>query len=182
MALHELMSRLRHHFSEFGGHSQAVGATLPADRFAAFREEARALFRAEVPAEALAPREEAEAELEIEEVGDALLRELALLEPHGAGNPRPVFLARGARASGPWTAVGERGLRGRLRLADGGAHLRPAGNGGHLRSVAWNASPELARLAAGTAPFEIHYRLAAQRDWGLQAEVLAARAARGLCA
>jgi single-stranded-DNA-specific exonuclease len=181
VALHELMSRLRHHFSEFGGHSQAVGATLPADGYAAFREEARALFRAEVPAEALTPCEEAEAELEIEDVDDALLHELAMLEPHGAGNPRPVFLAREARASGPWTGVGERGLRGRLRLADGGGHLRLAGNGGHLRCVAWSASPELARLAAGTAPFEIHYRLAAQRDWGLQAEVLAARAG-SLCA
>ncbi|HEY2797678.1 MAG TPA: single-stranded-DNA-specific exonuclease RecJ [Thermoanaerobaculia bacterium] len=172
VALHELMSRLRHHFTEFGGHSQAVGATLPAERFAAFREEARALFRSEVPAEALAPCEEAEAELEIESVDASLLRELALLEPHGAGNPRPVFLARGARASGPWTAVGERGLRGRLRLA---------GDGGHVRGIAWAATSELARLASGTAPFEIHYRLAAQRDWGLQAEVLAARA-RSLCA
>jgi single-stranded-DNA-specific exonuclease len=125
-----------------------------------------------VPAEALAPREEAEAELEVEAIDDALLRELALLEPHGAGNPRPVFLAREARAAGPWSAVGERGLRGRLRLP---------GNGGHLRCVAWNASPELARLAAGSAPFEIHYRLEAQRDWGLQAEILAARA-RSVCA
>jgi single-stranded-DNA-specific exonuclease len=175
VSLHALMSRLRHHFTEFGGHSQAVGATLPADRFAAFREEARALFLAEVPAEALASREEAEAELAIDDVDDALVRELALLEPHGAGNPRPVFLARDARASGPWTAVGERGLRGRLRLAGAGGHLRPAGDGGHLRCVAWTATPELARLAAGAAPFEIHYRLGAQRDWGLQAEVLAAR-------
>jgi len=172
VSLHALMARLRHHFTEFGGHSQAVGATLPAERFAAFREEARALFFAEVPAEALTPREEAEAELAIEDVDDALVRELALLEPHGAGNPRPVFLARDARASGPWTAVGERGLRGRLRLA---------GAGGHLRGVAWNGGHELARLAADTAPFEIHYRLEAQRDWRLQAEVLAARP-RSLCA
>jgi single-stranded-DNA-specific exonuclease len=166
------MSRLRHHFSDFGGHSQAVGASLPADRFEGFREEARALFRAQVPAEALLRCEEAEAELEIDGVDDALVRELALLEPHGAGNPRPVFLARGALAAGPWAAVGERGLRGKLRLA---------GPGGHLRAVAWSPDPELARLAAGAAPFEIHYRLAAQRDWGLQAEVLAARP-RSLCA
>jgi single-stranded-DNA-specific exonuclease len=172
VSLHALMARLRHHFTEFGGHSQAVGATLPAERFAAFREEARALFLAEVPAEALTPREEAEAELAIEDVDDALVRELALLEPHGAGNPRPVFLARDACASGPWTVVGERGLRGRLRQA---------GAGGHLRSVAWTGGRELARLAAGSAPFEIHYRLEAQRDWGLQAEVLAARP-RSLCA
>ncbi|HEY1252124.1 MAG TPA: single-stranded-DNA-specific exonuclease RecJ [Thermoanaerobaculia bacterium] len=172
VALHALMSRLRHHFSDFGGHSQAVGASLPADRFEGFREEARALFRAQVPAEALLRCEEAEAELEIDGVDDALVRELALLEPHGAGNPRPVFLARGALAAGPWAAVGERGLRGKLRLA---------GPGGHLRAVAWSPDPELARLAAGAAPFEIHYRLAAQRDWGLQAEVLAARP-RSLCA
>lgn len=165
--LHRLMTKLRHHFTEFGGHSQAVGASLPRAGFEAFRQEARELFRAEIPAETLAPWAEAEAELELEAVDDALMRELARLEPHGAGNPRPTFLASGARAAMPWSVVGENGLRGRLARAEGS-----------LRGIAWNADPGLAELAAKDVPFEIHYRLAAQRGWGLQVEILAARAQR----
>lgn len=170
VSLHALMTKLKHHFTEFGGHDQAVGASLPQARWEDFRAEARALFRAEIPAGALAPCEEAEAELELDSVDEELMRELSRLEPHGSGNPRPTFLARGARAPAPWAAVGERGLRGRLT----------AGRGA-LRAVAWNADPALASLLAGGAPFEIHYRLVEQRDWGLQAEILAARQRR-LCA
>jgi single-stranded-DNA-specific exonuclease len=162
--LHELMSRLRHHLSEFGGHSQAVGASLPAAGYASFREEALGLFRSAVPAEALERREEAEAVLDLESVDESLAAELSSLEPHGAGNPRPTFLARGVRATAPWTPVSERGLRGRL-----------ARGSGEVRCVAWAPDDRLSDLAASGAPFDIHYRISERRDWGLQVEVLAAR-------
>ncbi len=162
--LHDLMSRLRHHLGEFGGHSQAVGASLPTAGYSAFREEARALFRSAVPAEALDRREEAEAELALDDVDETLAGELSSLEPHGAGNPRPTFLARGVRAPNPWTPVSDRGLRGRL-----------ARGRGDLRCVAWSADEALSDLTASGGPFDIHYRISDGRDWGLQAEVLAAR-------
>ena len=57
-------------------------------------------------------------ELPLDEVSDELLAELARLEPHGAANPRPVFLARDATATGPFSpARVERPLRAAPRRA-----------------------------------------------------------------
>jgi single-stranded-DNA-specific exonuclease len=165
--LHAILKSLAHHFLEFGGHSQAVGATLPADRFPSFREEARAVFAERVPAEALRRREEAELELPLERVDENLASALARLEPHGAGNPRPVFLARSVLAAGGFLAAGERGLRGRLRT--------PRGS---LRCIAWQPAADLSTLAARGRPFDILYRLTGDRRYGIQVEVLASRPAR----
>lgn len=165
VSLHGLLTQLRQHFIDFGGHSQAVGASLPMARFAEFREQARALFCSQVPPEALAWHPEAETELPLESVQNDLVEELLRLEPHGSGNPRPTFLARGVRAAGPMTSVGPRGLCGRLRRS-----------GGDLPCIAWDPGEHLAKLASGGSPFEILYRIAGpQRGSRLQVEILAAR-------
>jgi single-stranded-DNA-specific exonuclease len=165
VSLHSLLTQLRHHFLDFGGHSQAVGASLPMERFAEFKADARALFSSSVPAEALTRHEVAEIELPLESVHGACVDELSRLEPHGSGNPRPTFLARGVRAGGPLKAVGSRGLRGRLRRS-----------GGDLPCVAWDPGAHLAESASGGKPFDIQYRVVApRRGYGLEVEILASR-------
>ncbi len=166
VSLHGIMKELAHYFLEFGGHEQAAGATVPADRFEAFREEARTLFSSRVAAQALVRTLEAEVELPIEQVTPGIAVELARLEPHGAGNPRPVFLARAVQAAGPFLAVGTSGLRGRLRA--------PRGD---VRCIAWQPDPGLGRLAASGLPFDAQYRLSDdRRGYGLQVEIVSARA------
>ena len=167
VSLHRIMKELADYFLEFGGHEQAAGATLPARRFEAFREEARALFSARIPAAALLRSAEAEAELPIEQICPDLAAELARLEPHGAANPRPVFLARGVEAAGPFLPVGSTGLRGRLRAPQG-----------DVRCIAWQPDPGLEGLASSGRPFDLHYRISEdRRGYGLQVEIVAARAA-----
>jgi single-stranded-DNA-specific exonuclease len=122
-----------------------------------------------VPPDALVRRPAAEAELPLERLDGALAADLARLEPHGAGNPRPVFLARGVRAAGEFRPVGSSGLRGRLRA--------PAGD---VRAIAWQPPANLAALAASGRPFDVHYRVAEDRGgWGLRIEILEARPAAG---
>ncbi len=169
VSLHGILQEMADEFLEFGGHEQAAGATLPADRFAAFRERARAVFSERVAAEALVRTSEAEAELPIEEVTPGIATELARLEPHGAANPRPVFLSRGVRAAGPFVRVGASGLRGRLRASRG-----------DVRCIAWQPDPGLADLAAAGRPFDLQYRLSDdRRGYGLQVEIVSARTAGG---
>jgi single-stranded-DNA-specific exonuclease len=169
VSLYGIMKELEDYFLEFGGHEQAAGATLPAGRFAAFREEARALFSARVPAAALVRTTEAEAELPIERICPDMAAELTRLEPHGASNPRPVFLARGVEAAGPLLPVGSAGLRGRLRS--------PRGD---VRCIAWQPDAGLEGLASSGKPFDLHYRLSEdRRGYGLQVEIVAARTAGG---
>ena len=124
--LHGLLSPMRHHFTDFGGHSQAVGGSMPAHGYETFRREARELFASQVSAAALEPYRQAERELALESIDADCVADLARLEPHGSGNERPTFLARGVRSAGAMTALGARGLRGALRRG-----------GGDLRCVAW---------------------------------------------
>jgi single-stranded-DNA-specific exonuclease len=164
VSLHGILKELAGRFTDFGGHDQAVGGTLPAAAFEDFRTDARALFRERVPREALTPRAEADAELSLEQVDTGLLRDLARLEPHGAGNPRPVFLARGAQVVGAFSPVGSAGLRGRLRGAHDG-----------IRAIAWQPSADLSGLLASSGSVDLHYRLEEDRGYGLRAEIVRAR-------
>ncbi|HEY6050673.1 MAG TPA: single-stranded-DNA-specific exonuclease RecJ, partial [Thermoanaerobaculia bacterium] len=117
VSLHGTLKTIAEQFDEFGGHDQAVGASLPVSRFGELREAALAAFAKHVPKSALRPVEEADAELDPADAGRELAPWLARLEPHGMGNPRPVFAAT-VRTTGPVRAIGETGLRGRLRAGD----------------------------------------------------------------
>jgi single-stranded-DNA-specific exonuclease len=165
VSLHAVLQEIAHYFADFGGHAQAVGGSLPAARFEAFASEARALFSERVPESLLTRVEVAEAELPLESVSEALCEELSGLAPHGAANPAPVFLAREVRASAPLSPAGATGLSG--RLSDGASSLR---------CIAWQPGEDLAAMAAGRRPMDIHYRLnPARGGWEIQAEILAAR-------
>ncbi len=138
---------------------------MPAHGYETFRREARELFASQVSAAALEPYREAERELALESIDADCVADLARLEPHGSGNERPTFLARGVRSAGAMTALGARGLRGALRSGRG-----------DLRCIAWEPGEGLARLADGGKPFDVHYRVSPpRRGFGLQLEIVAAR-------
>jgi single-stranded-DNA-specific exonuclease len=167
VSLHGILKELSGRFIDFGGHDQAVGGSLSTEGFEAFREDARALFRERVKPDTLVRRAEADAELPLDAITAELARELVLLEPHGSGNPRPVFLARSVVARGPFVPVGSSGLRGRLRAAPE-----------DLRAIAWQPDPSLAGLAESGRPFDVQYRLTEdRRGYGLQIEIAGARPA-----
>lgn len=163
VSLHGVLKDLAGLFEEFGGHDQAVGGSLPAARLEELRDSARSVFAARIPRERLAREREAEAALPLSGATDALLRELARLEPHGMGNPKPVFRDAAAQADGAFLPLGERGLRGRLRS---GAES--------VRAITWERE-ELEPLLRPGAPIEVHYRLGRNRHGDLQAEITAAR-------
>ncbi len=161
--LHEMLKELAPFFLEFGGHEQAVGGALPLSRLEDFRIAARAHFSARIPAERLEAVEEAELELPLEEATGDLAEHLERLEPHGMGNPRPVFRCGSASFAGPPTPLGERGLSGALSR-----------RGGTLSCISWSRE-SLEPLYRLGAPLEIHYSLRRRRAGGLQAEIVAAR-------
>ena len=126
--------------------------------FAAFRDEARALFAERVPRERFLVRDFADAELALEEISDELLSHLERFEPHGAGNPRPVFSCGEARAETPFRPIGDAGWRGRLLRA-----------GGAIDAVGWRDAGRIGELSA-SGDFRIHYRLSVSR-WSGRPEV-----------
>lgn len=106
-----------HLFTRFGGHSHAVGFSLPASRVAELRVHLDAYARARLKLEDFEPTLEFDAELPLENVTPELFRVLSLMEPYGVGNPEPVFVAREARLLAPPKIMKEKHVH--LRLASG---------------------------------------------------------------
>lgn len=168
VALHDTLNEMRNRFLDFGGHDQAVGGSLAAAAFPSFREDARALFARRIPRERLERRERADTELPLEKICPELTGLLARFEPHGAGNPRPLFSCAGVRAADPFRALGGNGWRGRLQTARGS-----------IDAVCWNERADIGRLTAGGERLAIHYRLSESRWTGRsEIEIVAARAER----
>lgn len=118
--LHAFLSSWKERMLRFGGHSQAVGLTVETERLPELRrewEEAGAAW----PAELLARRIEYELHLAPREVSNALLAQLAALEPFGQGNPRPLVRTGPLRLHGEPRPFGNGHLSARARGEDGAA-------------------------------------------------------------
>ena len=76
---------------EFGGHAQAAGLTVLEKNIPLLREQINAFAFEHLPPEALKRQVAVDMELKLSELTPGFLEELELLEPHGMGNPRPVF-------------------------------------------------------------------------------------------
>jgi len=74
-----------------GGHKLAAGVTLPAKNIDAFRKRVNEFYKElnlRDQSTLLLPKADTDAELE--DLNEALLAQLATLEPYGSGNPQPV--------------------------------------------------------------------------------------------
>ncbi len=110
-------------FSKFGGHRQAAGVTLQADRLEEFRER----FRAHI-----------DSEIDFREINDQSVAEVLSLAPFGFGNPSPIFAARNIEVAAAPDVKNDKHVFVRLKS-----------NGRMVRAKAWNFAGRAAELAAG---------------------------------
>jgi single-stranded-DNA-specific exonuclease len=117
----------------FGGHVFAAGWTLPTDRLEELREGMNLEFQRSGAVGFEAPQVVPEANLgDLSEIGWPLLEQLALLEPFGRDNPRPLLELRGLTADRV-SRIGSEGKHLRLGLTDG--------NGRRLAAIGFGLSP-----------------------------------------
>lgn len=90
----ELFSNLNRYFTSFGGHAQAAGVSLNIDNFEEFKEAADKLILAEHSLSDFIPDTYCEMELPLDFDFLSFAKELALMEPVGYGNAKPVFLVK----------------------------------------------------------------------------------------
>ncbi len=83
-----------HLFTRYGGHSHAVGFSLPSARVPELRAHLDAYARGRLTLADLEPSLELESELPLEELTPQFFQALQRLEPFGVGNREPVFSAR----------------------------------------------------------------------------------------
>ncbi len=100
--LHERLDAIGELFTHFGGHEFACGFSLEASRLDALRERLTADFDA--LDDALFLRNAAiDAEVTLGAIDREFVASHELLQPFGAGNPQPLFMARGVDVTGSRT-------------------------------------------------------------------------------
>jgi len=101
--VYNALSESREFLEEFGGHEQAAGLSIQEDQVAAFRKKMNAYALEHADPEIFIKKTMCDLEIGLEDLDAVFLEELTLLEPHGMGNPRPVFKTAGLKIKGrPW--------------------------------------------------------------------------------
>jgi single-stranded-DNA-specific exonuclease len=101
-------------FTRYGGHSHAVGLSLPSSRVTDFRAQIDAYARSRLSLADFEPVLNIDAEIQLEDVTPPLIEMLQKLEPFGAGHHEPVFCASGARLAAQPKFVKEKHVRMKL--------------------------------------------------------------------
>jgi single-stranded-DNA-specific exonuclease len=98
--LHEALRACDAHLLGHGGHAAAAGFKVAPEKIDRLREAFDAAVAAHFPDGPPAPRLTLDAEVPLSALTFGLLKDVDRLEPYGANNPRPKFLAAGLRAEG----------------------------------------------------------------------------------
>lgn len=115
------LAACRMHLEELGGHVQAAGLRIHADRLPDFQQAFEAAVCSAAGPHPFVPHVPIEAELGLSAISEDLADQLEQLMPFGAGNPEPLFMARRVAVVSS-SRVGEHHRRLALRPAAGPAH------------------------------------------------------------
>ena len=156
--------------TRFGGHRQAAGLELPAERLPELRRRLGAHARARLGTEELVHRLKIDDTLTLTDIRPPLVEGLRALEPFGSGNPRPVFRATRVEViDGPRT-MKEQHLR--MTVRQGGARFR---------AVAWRAADRAAFFEAHRAGLQLAFSVVENTYQGhTSTELTVADAARAV--
>ncbi len=125
-------------FDRFGGHAQAAGFTLGAEKIPELEIRLEEYARKNIAPENLEPLLRIDAEVTLEELNWNAWDDLRRLEPCGAGNPTPVFAVHNVALDGPPRILKEKHLK--LRVLQGAASFDALG---------WQMGALAAKLRAG---------------------------------
>ncbi len=136
------------HLERFGGHRQAAGMEVRRDRLEAFRDAFNEHARRVLDGMDLRPALSLEGEVRLQDLSWDLHKYLQYLGPHGIGNPRPTFVARGLTLQGTPRIVGSDHLKVRL------------GQGNHrLEGIGFHLGRRIAPGALGDDPLDVAFHL-----------------------
>ncbi len=141
-------------FERFGGHKQAAGCTVKIDRIAAMTRELNDYAANALGPEDFLPLLQLDAELSLASITDDFMAELARLEPHGMGNPTPVFGAGGVELAADPKVLKERHLKLRLRQDEAS-----------FEAVAWRMAELEPSMRRGRS-VDVAYSVEADDYWG----------------
>lgn len=94
--LYDALNYCGDYLVKFGGHKQAAGLTIEAEKIPVFYEAIDNYARTNLAEEYLVPQVTLDAEVDLHQVNQDLISEIELLSPFGHHNPSPVFVCRQA--------------------------------------------------------------------------------------
>ncbi|MBF6641262.1 single-stranded-DNA-specific exonuclease RecJ [Flavobacterium sp. J49] len=94
------------HLEQFGGHMYAAGMTLKEENYAAFKEAFERTVEETIHPDLLTPEISVDAEINLTDINDKLIRILNQFEPFGPQNMTPVFMSKGLKDSGYAKGIG----------------------------------------------------------------------------
>ena len=144
----EALESVQDVFLRFGGHRQAAGLTIEAERVPELRRRLGAYANERLGPEDLVPRLRIDAPLGLREITEPVLESLTRLGPFGAANPKPVFRASPVDLVSAPKRLKERHLALMFRQ-----------DGRSFRAVAWRAIEKESYLNEHRAGLELAYSL-----------------------
>jgi single-stranded-DNA-specific exonuclease len=132
----------------FGGHRQAAGLSLEADRIKELRATVNAVADETLGPEDLMPRLRIDGDLGFRAITGGVSAGVAALAPFGAGNPRPVFAARGVEIVDGPRKLKERHLKMALKQ-----------DGRIFRAVAWRSAEHHDYLTENKTALDVAFSL-----------------------
>src|SRR5438105_9687199 len=142
------LERCAHLFIRFGGHKQAAGLALEADRIKELRLAVNAVADEILGPEDLMPRLRIDADLTFRGITGGVAAGIAALAPFGAGNPRPMFAARRVEIIDGPRVLKDRHLKMALKQ-----------DGRIFRAVAWRAAERADFLTEHKAAIDVAFSL-----------------------
>ena len=139
-ALHSALRSCDELLEGYGGHAAAAGFRIRPERIGPFRNRFNAYVANHFPGGMPAPRLVLDAEVPLSALTFGLMKDLDKLEPYGAANPKPKFMAAGLKVESPrlmGTGDVKKHMDFRVRQGDT-----------VIRCVAWNMADRLEELTS----------------------------------
>ncbi len=122
--LHKALAACGEHLLGWGGHAMAAGVRIAPDRVAAFTEAFVERANQWLTARDLEPRLRLDAEVDLANLSEAMVRDLERLAPFGQSNPQPRFASPPLLLDGEPRTVGRNGEHLSFCLTDGRTRRR----------------------------------------------------------
>ena len=105
--LHEALTSCAAILENYGGHKRAAGLRLKYDNIEPFRLAINDFARLSLPAEKFIPSLEIDCEIPLSVIDLNFVEIISSMEPHGEGNPAPMFCSRGLTVKSPPSLLGK---------------------------------------------------------------------------
>lgn len=125
--LHEALASCAGVLENYGGHKRAAGLRLKYDNIEAFRLAMNDYAQATLPQEKFIPFLDIDGEIPLNVIDLKFMELIASMEPHGEGNPAPVFCSRGLTVKSPPSLMGKDTIK--FWVSDGDKTISAVGFG-----------------------------------------------------